>query len=167
LNARARRAHLGVKTSERFSQSEKIAAELEQLFEPLPRESRSQDSTVLNELKRRHPILRKPHSTPGENARLDYKIVESSIRDTAFYTYVREEGRLILVLNLNHPFYKQIYKPLSESDSPQDHVIRTQLELLLLAAARSEASEANADTVARLEQQRLLWSNILATFLNG
>lgn len=167
LNARARRAHLGVKTSERFSQSEKIATELEQLFEPLPSESRAQDRTLLKELKQRHPLLRKPHSANGQPTRLDYKIVESSIRDTAFFTYVREEGRLILVLNLHHPFYKQIYKPLVESDAPQDHLVRTHLELLLLAAARSEANEANEDAAARLEQQRLRWSHILATFLNG
>jgi hypothetical protein len=71
------------------------------------------------------------------------------------------------VLNPQHPFYKQIYQQLAESDTPRDQQIRTQLELLLLAAARSEAAENNPRAIAQLERQRRLWSDTLATFLNG
>jgi hypothetical protein len=93
--------------------------------------------------------------------------VEATIRDTSFFNYARQDGRLVLVLNPNHPFYKQIYRQLADSDLPRDQQLRTQLELLLLAAARSEASENSPRAVARLERQRQLWSDTLATFLNG
>jgi hypothetical protein len=68
------------------------------------------------------------------------------------------------VLNPDHPFYREIYKPLADGDSPRDRQLRAKLELLLLAAARSEAAaKRNDQTLAR---QRLEWSNTLAAFLN-
>ena len=71
------------------------------------------------------------------------------------------------MLNPQHPFYKQVYQQLAESDRPCDQQLRTQLELLLLAAARSEAAEDNPRAIAQLERQRQLWSDTLATFLTG
>ena len=44
------------------------------------------------------------------------------------------------MLNPDHPFYREIYRPLADSDSPRDQQMRAKLELLLLAAARSEAA---------------------------
>jgi hypothetical protein len=67
------------------------------------------------------------------------------------------------MLNLDHPFYREIYKPLADGDNPRDQQLRAKLELLLLAAARSEAALNGKDLVAR---HRLEWSNTLATFLN-
>lgn len=108
--------------------------------------------------------------TPGNRGsanQVSYKIIETTVRDTSFFNYARENGRLILVLNPHHPFYKQIYQQLAESDRPRDQQLRTQLELMLLAAARSEAAEDNPRAIAQLERQRQLWSDTLATFLNG
>ena len=168
LNARARKAHLAAKTAERFTESEKLATEREKLLQPLPPGSRGRDQSVIDQLKRRHPELRKPAPTNGDPAnQVAYKIVETPVRDTSFFNYARQNGRLILVLNPQHPFYKQMYRQLAESDTPSDQQLRTQLELLLLAAARSEAAEDNPRMLAQLERQRQLWSDTLATFLNG
>ena len=142
LNARARKAHLAAKTAERFTESEKLATEREKLLQPLPPGSRGRDQSVIDQLKKRHPELRKPAPTNGDPAnQVAYKIVETPVRDTSFFNYARQNGRLILVLNPQHPFYKQMYRQLAESDTPSDQQLRTQLELLLLAAARSEAAE--------------------------
>ena len=46
----------------------------------------------------------------------------------------------MLVLNSEHPFYREIYKPLVDGDSPRDQQLRVKLELLLLSAVRSEVS---------------------------
>ena len=168
LNARARKAHLAAKTAERFTESEKLATEREKLLQPLPPGSRGRDQSVIDQLKKRHPELRKPAPTNGDPAnQVAYKIVETPVRDTSFFNYARQNGRLILVLNPQHPFYKQMYRQLAESDTPSDQQLRTQLELLLLAAARSEAAEDNPRMLAQLERQRQLWSDTLATFLNG
>ena len=168
LNARARKAHLAAKAAERFTESEKLATEREKLLQPLPPGSRGRDQRVIAQLKRRHAELRKPGPTNGDPAnQFAYKIVETPIRDTSFFNYARQNERLILVLNPQHPFYKQIYRQLAESDTPCDQQLRTKLELLLLAAARSEAAEDNPSAIAQLERQRQLWSDTLATFLTG
>lgn len=168
LNSRARRAHLAAKTAERFSESEKLASEREKMLPSFPSRPRPRDRAILDDLKKRDPALRKLAQANGnEGTHITYKIVETALRDTSFFNYARHNGRLILVLNPHHPFYKLIYKRLAESDEPRDLQLRTQLELLLLAAARSEAAEDNPRAIAQLERQRQLWSDTLATFLNG
>ena len=168
LNARARKAHLAAKAAESFAESEKLATEREKLLQPLPSGSRGRDQRVINQLRKRYPEFRKPVPTNSDPAnQVTYKIVETPVRDTSFFNYARHNGRLILALNPHHPFYKQIYRQLAESETPRDQQLRTQLELLLLAAARSEAAEDNPRSIAQLERQRQLWSDTLATFLNG
>jgi hypothetical protein len=168
LNARARKAHVAAKVSERTTESERLATERGRLLKPLPKGSRKRDEAIVSQLTKRHPELRRLRATSGrEIGPTAYTIVDAIVRDTAFFNYARQDGRLILVLNSSHPFYKQVYKRLAESDAPQDHVLRTQLELILLAAARSEATEESPSAIARLERQRQLWSDTLATFLNG
>ena len=168
LNARARKAHLAARAAERFAESEKLATDREKLLQPLPLGSRGRDLSIIAQLKKRHPELLKPAPTNGDPSnQVAYKIVETPVRDTLFFNYARQNGRLILVLNPQHPFYKQIYQRLAESVTPCDRQLRTQLELLLFAAARSEAVEDNPRVIAQLERQRQLWSDTLATFLIG
>jgi hypothetical protein len=100
---------------------------------------------------------------PVENASR-YRIVEDAVKDTCFFTYAQDSEKLVLVLNSDHPFYREFYKPLAEGDSPRDQQLRVKLELVLLAAARSEAFANGKDAV--LTRHRLDWSNTLAAFLN-
>ena len=60
-----------------------------------------------------------------------------------------------------------MYKPLLESDNSKDEAIRSQIDLLLLAAARTEALLEGTDKLKIAEQLRAGWSDTLATFLNG
>ena len=84
-----------------------------------------------------------------------------------FFDYARDNGRLLLVLNPDHPFYRLVYKTLLESEDPRDETIRSQIDLLLLAAARTEALLEGTDAVKLAEQLRSGWSDTLATFLSG
>lgn len=171
LNGRVRRAHLTAKAAERFSESEKLVAECENMLQPLPEYPRERDQEVLDDLKVKHPSLRKPANGAVQSSSasgcLEYKIVEASVTDKSFFTYGREEGRFVMAINPSHPFYKQIYKPLTDSPTPRDRQFRTQLELILLSLARAEAAEEDGGALACMESLRLAWSNILATFLNG
>ncbi len=170
LNGRARKAHLAARAAERFSESEKLAAERENMLQPLPESPRDRDLGVLDDLRPKHPVLRNPGNDAPKQCTsgcLEYKIIEAAVTDRSFFTYAREEGRLVLVLNPSHPFYKQVYQPLADSPTPRDRQLRTQLELLLLALARAEAAEEGADALTCMEGLRLAWSDILATFLNG
>src|SRR5262249_23540550 len=114
----------------------------------------------MKELEKSHPVLRR-----GSNKKPSrYAIVEAPVRDTSFFNYAHDGERLVLVLNPDHPFYREIYKPLADGDNPRDQQLRAKLELLLLAAARvGAASKAKEPTLARY---RVEWSNTLAAFLN-
>ncbi len=159
LNGRARKAHTAVKARERFSEAERIANERDHLLRPLPRSADPMAKALMRELEESYPSLR---DRVDETDR--YSIVEHSVKDTSFFTLVQDGDRLVLVLNPDHPFYREIYKPLSEGEVPRDPQLRAKLELLLLAAARSEA--AARGKIPALAEHRLEWSNTLAAFLN-
>jgi len=159
LNTRARKAHTAAKASERFSEAERIANERDHLLRPLPRSADPTARALMRELEASHPTLR--DRAEGADR---YSIVEHSVKDTSFFTLAHEGDRLVLVLNPDHPFYREIYKPLSEGETSPDPQLRAKLELLLLAAARSEA--AARGKIPALAKHRREWSNTLATFLN-
>ncbi len=159
LNGRARKAHTAVKASERFSEAERIANERDHLLRPLPRSADSAAKALMRELKESHPTLRE---RVDEKDR--YSIIEHAVKDTSFFTLAHDGDRLVLVLNPDHPFYREIYRPLCEGEAPRDPQLRAKLELLLLAAARSEAGARGK--VPTLAKHRLEWSNTLAAFLN-
>jgi anti-sigma regulatory factor (Ser/Thr protein kinase) len=160
LNGRARKAHNAAKASDRFAEAARIANERDHLLRPLPARVDPEARALMKEIEESHPSLR-----PRPDAALSrYGIVEHPVKDTSFFTLAQDGERLVLVLNPDHPFYREIYKPLSEGESPQDPQLRAKLELLLLAAARSEAS--TSGKVPALAKHRLEWSNTLAAFLN-
>jgi len=159
LNGRARKAHVAVRASERFSEAERIANERDHLLRPLPRRPDPTAKSLMRELEESHPALRE--AADGNDR---YSIIEHAVKDASFFTLAHDGERLVLVLNPDHPFYREIYKPLSEGETPRDPQLRAKLELLLLAAARSEA--AARGKVPALAKHRLEWSNTLAAFLN-
>lgn len=159
LNGRARKAHMAVKASERFSEAERIANERDHLLRPLPRSADPDAKALMRELEESHPTLR---DRVDEKDR--YSIIEHAVKDTSFFTHAHNGDRLVLVLNPDHPFYREIYKPLSDEVAPRDPQLRAKLELLLLAAARSEAT--SRGKIPALAKHRLEWSNTLAAFLN-
>ena len=168
LNSRARKAHTDAKLAERFSASEALAGAKDELLKPLPIPPRERDRQVLRTLSTRV----KPFAPPNGEAQTrslstTYKIVSQRLSETNFFNYARDNGQLIVVLNPEHPFFRIVYKPLLDSDSPRDAVLRTQLDLLLLAAARNEALLERDDEIQRSEAFRQSWSDTLATFLNG
>jgi hypothetical protein len=165
LNARVRRAHLTVKMAERFSSAEDRATQKDALLTPLPLIPRPRDVHVLASLK--GEIGGSPHADRAERDGVEYRIVPKALPGTAFFDHARAEGRLVLVLNPDHPFYRTVYKALLESDDPRDATVRTSIDLLLLAAARAEALLEGNDALRLAEQLRADWSDTLAAFLNG
>jgi hypothetical protein len=164
LNSRARKAHLSVKMAERFSSSEERATEKDSFLTPLSPKPRPRDKAVLDslrkELKHQGPKRREEHG-------VEYRIVPKALSDNCFFTYARTEGKLVLVLNPEHQFYRLVYKPLLESEDQRDLALRTSFDLLLLAAARAEALLEGKDALKVAEQLRADWSDALATFLDG
>lgn len=159
LNSRVRKSHLAVKAGERFSEAERVASERDHLLRPLPNNVDPKAKTLMKDLEKAHPVLRRGASEKPSR----YIIVEANLKDTCFFNYATDGERLVLVLNPDHPFYREIYKPLAEGDTPRDQQLRAKLELLLLAAARSEAVASAKNPAISL--QRVEWSNTLAAFL--
>jgi hypothetical protein len=75
-------------------------------------------------------------------------------------------GRFVLIVNPDHPFYKKVYRPLSELDTAEAKEARKHIDLLLLAAARAEATGAKTGDRRVIGENRQRWSDVLATFLN-
>lgn len=164
LNSRARKAHLDVKLAERFTASEDRAAEKDRMLTPLPPSRRPRDEDVLRALdKKLSHVSRSNNSGSGAT---EYRIVPKALSEADFFNYARDEGRLVLVLNPEHSFYKLVYKPLLECNSKQDEIFRSQIDLLLLAAVRTEALLDDEGAVELIEKFRKGWSDTLSTFLN-
>jgi hypothetical protein len=160
LNVRARKAHLAAKTRDVFSEAESVAAARDHLLRPLPAKAPAAPLALMRELRRSFPTL---STQPKRKDKSRYRIIEGDSKDKCFYACAFDGQQLVLVLNPGHPFYREIYKPLSEADALQNPHLRSKIELLLLAAARSEVASGEDRAVAR---HRRDWSNTLATFLN-
>ena len=172
LNGRARKAHLEARTAERFLDSEKMASEVDSRLAPLPRSPRDRDRVVLRRLEvtghNHRAITDAETSTPSEsNSSSEYRVFEAAAGESSFFTYARDGGQVILAVNPNHPFYKEVYRPLADSSAPRDRKLRTQLELIFLALARAEATEEDKSALSVIENLRINWSDNLATFLSA
>lgn len=166
LNSPApRKAHLSVKIAERFSSSEDRATEKDGLLTPLPAVARPRDTLVLESLKKE--LSRPPQTVREHEDGVEYRIVPKALSDTCFFNYARAKGKLVLVLNPDHPFYKLV--PTNHCSSRRIHEMWQQgrgIDLLLLAAARAEALIEGKEESKVAEQLRADWSDTLATFLN-
>lgn len=164
LNARARQAHLAVKTAERFSGSEERASEKDVMLPPLPPRRRPRDERVLEVLGKAIPP---DDGAGGPHRKTEYRILAKALSETQFFNYARDDGRFVLVINPEHPFYKVIYKPLLDAETPAEAALRGHIDLLLLAIARTEALLQKEADIKVAESIRKGWSDTLATLLDS
>jgi hypothetical protein len=161
LNARVRKAHLVAKTRDIVSNSEQIAADRDHLLRPIPIKASAATRALMRDLKRECASIGEFAEASATSLR--YRIVEKTLSDSCFYTCAYDGKQLVLVLNPDHPFYREIYKPICEGIASSNPQLRAKIDLLLFAAARSEIAAGEAPALTRY---RLQWSNTLATFLN-
>ena len=105
-----------VKASERFSEAERVANERDHLLKPLPSKADVRSKALTKELEKRHPALKQRDGKTSH-----YSIIEGAVKDACFFTYAYDGERLVLVINPDHPFYREIYKPLADCDNPRDN----------------------------------------------
>jgi hypothetical protein len=63
--------------------------------------------------------------------------------------------------------YRDLYGPLAKSDSLKDQEIAKQLALVILSAARAEASTWGGPERKRARSFRQTWADVLATFMSA
>ena len=144
LNARARIAHGVIKASDRHRRSELIAKSKSRFLEPFNLKSRQGARPAIS----------------------TYRIEEGPVENNCFYTYRIHRDTFVLTLDPDHAFYREIYAPLRDADNAGAEQVRTLLELLLLAAARSEASSGSEDAQV-LADFRASWSKTAETLIGG
>lgn len=165
LNSRVRQAHLRLKAGEATRAAEQTAADRERLLPPLPKPSADANATAaVRSLLKQLPDLKAEPVPEGQP--LDYRIVEANMKETCFFSFAITNGRFVLILNPEHPFFRKVYRPLSELETAEAKQARTHLDLVLLAAARAEAAASRAADRKCVTENRARWSDVLATFLN-
>jgi hypothetical protein len=80
-----------------------------------------------------------------------------------FYRTLMAGPTTIVYLNTDHPFYSEVYSPLSASDAASG--AKTGIELLLFALARAER-QATEETQEIYRHERNEWSTILRVYLS-
>lgn len=165
LNGRVRSAHLRLKEGERSRDAEDIAAKKDRFLQPLPAASNQEDERIANEIAREHRDLKADlERTPGNG--LEYRVCTAKLRETLMFCCARKNGHLVLVINPDHPFYREVYEPLTSENRPDAKEVKRKLDLVLLAAARAEAMNTRKPDRESVKKYRKNWSDILATFLS-
>jgi hypothetical protein len=144
LNGRARNAHSDLRRDVNPRISELIAREKSKYLAP----------------------IRGRAEVAGKSRSPVYVIEEKPLADGCFYSFRNERGGFYLTLDPDHAFFREIYQPLRLSDNKDSEKLRVLLELLLIAAARSEArvGPEDADAIAKF---RADWGMASETFIGG
>jgi hypothetical protein len=156
LNGRARRAFLEVKGDNSARESEKTAERHDSLLEPPPPPPKAANS-VLRELK---------YGTRGRVGGLEYRLKFEKLDSSCLYEPSLEGASVTVILNEAHPLVHSLFNANNPRNAQTAEKSRRDLELLILAAARSElilSKQRKAKTW--IKQFRQSWSRTLATFL--
>jgi hypothetical protein len=143
LNARARLAHSKLKQSDNRKPSERIADIRSKFLSPVD------DHTC----------------RAVRSGRLAYRIEEAPLSNDCFYTFRIERGNFVLTIDPDHAFCREIYATLDSQGTDIAH-LRTSIELLLIAAARSEVSAPRTDAES-IERFRANWGKTAETLIGG
>lgn len=163
LNARVRQQHAELKTGRQTVVAESLASERDEELSPLPRVRVDADSRkLMTQLEKRHPRLRM-ESLPDSG--VEYRLVEDEAVDTCFYRPVIENGRIVVLVNRRHDFFRRWYSTFAELESGPGRDAAHLLQVLLLSAARAEATATRKSDRNAVKAFRQSWSDALNVFL--
>ncbi|MBI2870507.1 MAG: ATP-binding protein [Candidatus Omnitrophica bacterium] len=161
LNSNVRQRFIRLKPNWAAS-SERIASEKDAQFEPPRRAVDDCRKSSNNAGNRPVPI------TLGSAFKLEglkYRLVVRDLASPDFFTSQLDGPHLTVTLNKLHPFFERMCRPLTEGDGVNAAVLRQQVELLILAAARAETGLETRTSRTVFQQFRSSWSDLLAAFL--
>lgn len=167
LNGRVRQAHIDIKVGDSTTNAEQVAQTRDKKMRPLPARPAAPDASKeleLEGLAKRHGGLRQALSEPKVNG-TRYQIIEDEMGDACFFKPLVSDGLIVGVVNPRHRFYKSVYKPVLDSKDPQSADIANALQLMMLAAARAEASFTEQRDIETLERFRHEWSQAMNVLL--
>ncbi len=161
LNVRAQKAHKEA-ASDRSApgKSESIANNREQLLPPLQAIANPKAKETMRQLRRKKLIN-------NHSAVFEYKIIPDKLNNKPFFSYGFSKKIFALTTNQNHPFFREVSALKSTLSNNNFKHFEILIELLLLSAARSEASEKKLTDSRAIEAFRNRWSDTLATYINS
>jgi hypothetical protein len=106
-----------------------------------------------------------------------YSILPVKYPGNMFFETHHQMGRVLITLNMDHPFYKEVFEPLCGSieklsedsdvnigaDTPQKRKVREAFMLLLLAYGKAETNFQAEEQIELLDRHREQWGIALAT----
>ena len=167
LNGRVRQAHIDIKVGDSTINAEQVAQARDKKMRPLPVrpvESNAPKALELEGLAKRHGGLRQALFEPKVNG-TRYQIIEDELGDACFFKPLVSDGIIVGVVNPRHRFYKAVYKPILDGKDAQSAEIANALQLMMLAAARAEASFTEQRDLEILERFRHEWSQAMDVLL--
>ncbi|WP_260705691.1 ATP-binding protein [Edaphobacter flagellatus] len=153
LSNRVRRLYAAIRAQEPRDRMLEGFSRKDFLLEPPPARS----------MRRANAADGSPHMPRTMPPGMSYRIEEIPMESRMFYEPIQKGTGLTLALNENHTFYKKIISRL-EQELP-NHDLRRCIEMLLVAAARSEVilgGQRERETMKRFRQS---WSDSLVAFL--
>jgi hypothetical protein len=163
LNARVRDAFGMIKTTKASGSAEQIAISRDRRMTPLPAQRDTTRPAAFKALFDRSPVLK--GIAQNGNSATTYHILEDEFASSVFLEPMRLGNAIIGIINPKHQFYRQIYGPIiSGKDVDPEHVANG-IRLMVLAAARADASFTNARERRVLEAFRTAWSQAMDVLL--
>lgn len=170
LSQRARQAHQHVKqTVTNKPLAAEIAAKSHDKLTPVvaPKQTDREQQSMLQELKRRNPVLHDLMESGASPAgKAAYHVVEDTFDSPRAFTALANGTDILTLINTRHALHKKVLAPVAEGKVDFE-VLSSRLELLLLAAARAESTftkKQEKEAVARFVVE---WSNSMGVLLSA
>jgi hypothetical protein len=156
LNGRARDAFSSIKTNKASDSAEQIAVSRDARMSPLP-PVLAGSLPGYNGLVDRNALLKRIEQSSGANAP-SYHLLEDELASSVFLEPLRMGNAIVGVINPRHQFYRQVYGPIVSGKEIDPEQMASGIRLMMLAAARAEATFSDPVDRNVLQALRTEWS---------
>jgi len=163
LNARARESFASIKTGKASESAERIAVSRDARLSPLPPPPSGAQNPQKSMLER-NPNLKRIEET-GKGKATTYHLLEDELASTDFLETVRMGNAIVGIINPRHQFYRQVYGPIVSGREVDPEQVASGLRLVVLAAARAEATFTKPADKLVLQAFRAEWSQAMDVLL--
>jgi hypothetical protein len=164
LNARVRDAFAVMKSEKAADSAEQIAVSRDRRMTPLPPWSQAVKPAALKSLVQRSPTLSRIAEF-ATNRATTYHVLEDELASSVFLEPMRLGNAIIGVINPRHQFYRQVYGPIISGKELDAEQLANGIRLMVLAAARADASFTQPKDRQVLEAFRAAWSQAMDVLL--
>lgn len=164
LNARARDTFALIKSAKASDSAEQIAVSRDTRMTPLPPKKDAVLRPYFKALLDRSPILKRIEQS-GMAAGTTYHILEDELASSVFLEPIRLGNAIVGVINPRHQFYRQVYGPIVSGKEVDPEHAANGIRLMVLAAARADASFTNPKERQVIDAFRTAWSQAMDVLL--